>query len=139
MPHFFDEASLRHLPAGNILVFGSNQAGRHTKGAAALALERFGAVLGRGSGFQGRSYAVMVRDRKREVLPLESIAESVHGFLLFARCNPQMHFWVTNLGAGMDQYAPEQFVQMLKDSPSNCSFASVYQPGFQLYSITQTQ
>ena len=46
------------LKPNEIFVFGSNLAGAHGGGAAQLAYERFGAVLGQGVGLQGQSYAI---------------------------------------------------------------------------------
>lgn len=47
---------------GDVLVFGSNPQGRHGKGLAAVAAGRFGAVMGRGRGIAGRSYALVTKN-----------------------------------------------------------------------------
>lgn len=44
-----------------VFVFGSNQAGRHGKGAALEAVRKWGAIYGQGWGRQGDSYAMSVR------------------------------------------------------------------------------
>ena len=46
------------LRPNEIFVFGSNIAGRHSGGAAKLALRKFGAVMGQAEGRQGSSYAI---------------------------------------------------------------------------------
>ena len=46
------------LKENEIFVFGCRRSGRHWEGAAAFALENFGAVFGQGEGLQGRSYAI---------------------------------------------------------------------------------
>ena len=46
----------------NIFVFGSNLAGRHGKGAALHAKLHYGAIVGRGVGRQGNSYAIPTKD-----------------------------------------------------------------------------
>ena len=43
------------LKENEIFVFGCRRSGRHWEGAAAFALENFGAVFGQGEGPQGRS------------------------------------------------------------------------------------
>ena len=46
------------LEKGEIFVFGSNARGLHMGGAARVALEKFGAIMGQGEGPQGQSYAI---------------------------------------------------------------------------------
>ena len=46
------------LKDDEIFVFGSNLAGAHAGGAARVAVEKFGAVMGQGVGLQGQSYAI---------------------------------------------------------------------------------
>ena len=42
----------------DIFVFGSNLQWRHASGAARIAINRFGAILGKGVGLQGNSYTI---------------------------------------------------------------------------------
>lgn len=49
---------ITHLEENEIFVFGSNLKGIHGGGAARVALEKFGAVWGQGTGLQGNSYAI---------------------------------------------------------------------------------
>ena len=46
------------LKENEIFVFGSNLAGMHGGGAARIARLHFGAVMGKGVGLQGQSYAI---------------------------------------------------------------------------------
>lgn len=46
------------LNPDEVFVFGSNLAGNHAGGAARVARERFGAIMGHGVGMQGQSYAI---------------------------------------------------------------------------------
>lgn len=50
--------NITELGPDDIFVFGSNLEGMHAGGAARVALERFGAVMGQGVGMQGQSYAI---------------------------------------------------------------------------------
>lgn len=50
--------NITHLGKDEVFVFGSNLAGNHAGGAARIAHEKFGAVMGRGVGLQGQSYAI---------------------------------------------------------------------------------
>lgn len=48
---------IQKLTENEIFVFGSNMNGNHAGGAARLAVEKFGAVMGEAEGLQGQSYA----------------------------------------------------------------------------------
>jgi hypothetical protein len=88
------------LAPGQIFVFGSNEAGYHDGGASRLALERFGAVYGQGSGLQGLSYAIPTMDKQ-----LWEIERSVEEFIAFADAHPDMTFLVTRIGCGVAGYS----------------------------------
>lgn len=95
-----------------IFVFGSNLAGRHGKGAALLAKQRYGAIYGQGEGLQGDSYAIPTKDENIRTLPLEKISKHVATFLKFARENPDLTFTVTAIGCGLAGYKPQQIAPM---------------------------
>ncbi len=103
-----------------IVVFGSNRAGRHGKGAALAARREHGAIYGQGEGLQGDSYAIPTKDAKLKSLPLESIREHVDRFLEFARARSDLQFTVTRVGCGLAGYTDAQIAPMFKDAPDNC-------------------
>jgi len=87
---------IQELNEGEIFVFGSNLAGMHAGGAAHIAAERFGAVMGQGVGLQGRSYAIpTMQGGVNTILPY------VDEFILFAKHHPEMTFLVTRIGCGI--------------------------------------
>ena len=47
--------NIQELTENQIFVFGSNMNGNHAGGAARLAVEKFGAVMGQAEGIQGSS------------------------------------------------------------------------------------
>jgi hypothetical protein len=51
-----------------VFVFGSNPEGKHGKGAAKIAVDKFGATYGKGEGLQGGAYALPTKDLKRSAL-----------------------------------------------------------------------
>ncbi len=51
---------IEELNANEVFVFGSNLQGIHGSGAAQVARECFGAIMGRGVGLQGQSYAIPI-------------------------------------------------------------------------------
>ena len=109
------------LPAGWVFVFGSNEAGVHGGGAAALAHERFGARWRHGRGRTGRSYAIPTKNREIRTLPLSDVAREVAIFLAHAVFHPETNFYVTAIGTGLAGYRHADIAPMFTDAPSNCS------------------
>lgn len=103
-----------------VFVFGSNEAGRHGKGAAKFAREWRGAVYGQGWGLQGNSFAIPTKDAHLRTLPLEVIKTYVDKFLVFCAAHPDKTFQITPIGCGLAGYKPEQIAPMFKDVPTNC-------------------
>lgn len=101
-----------------IFVFGSNEGGRHGKGAALTAKEKYGAIYGQGEGLQGDSYAIPTKDRGLRPLPLARIRERVRSFLYFALDNPSMTFMVTPIGCGLAGYNANQIAPMFAQYPA---------------------
>lgn len=103
-----------------IFVFGSNIAGRHGKGAALEAVQRHGAIYGKGEGLQGKSYAIPTKDNYIRSLPLIKINQYVQRFIKFAKENPKLEFFVTRIGCGLAGYTDEQIAPMFEEAPLNC-------------------
>jgi hypothetical protein len=110
-----------------IFVFGSNEAGRHGKGAALFARQHYGAIYGQGVGLQGDSYAIPTKDARLATLPLSRIGEYVEQFKLFAAAHSQLQFSVTPIGCGLAGYKPYQVAPMFRNVPSNCELPSEFQ------------
>jgi hypothetical protein len=102
-----------------IFVFGSNLAGRHGAGSAKEAVEKYGAIYGKGVGRQGDSYAIPTKDILLRSLTLKEIKYFVDIFLKYARESPRLVFNVVNIGCGLAGYTPEQIAPMFKNAPSN--------------------
>jgi len=84
------------LKPNEIFVFGSNLAGMHGGGAAWIAYERFGAIMGQGVGLQGQSYAIPTMQGG-----VETIKPYVDEFIEFAKVHPELKFLVTKIGCGI--------------------------------------
>jgi hypothetical protein len=112
-----------------IFVFGSNLAGRHGKGAAQTAVTRYGAVMGKGSGFQGQSYAIPTKDFSIRPLDLGTIKRHVQEFIRFAQANPELEFYVTAIGTGLAGYKHREIAPMfLGAPPDRCTFPAEWKP-----------
>ena len=77
-----------------MFVFGSNPLGAHNGGAAAYAVEHFGAIIGQGEGPQGQSYAIPTTG------DFTLFVEAVERFIDYAKAHPDTRFLVTRLGLG---------------------------------------
>lgn len=95
-----------------IFVFGSNEQGRHGKGAALFALQNHGAIYGQGVGLQGNSYAIPTKSTPWSTLGLSEIAGHVEVFLEFALSRPDLTFKVTAIGCGYAGYQPNDIAWM---------------------------
>lgn len=77
--------NITHLKENEIFVFGSNESGRHGKGAAKQALT-WGAVWGQAEGLQGRTYGIPSKDKSiRRTLSITEIKSYVDRFIEYAK------------------------------------------------------
>ena len=109
MNHMESRVTSNHiskLAEGEIFVFGSNADGIHAGGAARLAAQRFGAVMGQGHGLQGRSYAIDSMSGK------EAMQKDVDDFIEFAKQHAEYTFLVTRIGCGIAGMTPEEVAPM---------------------------
>lgn len=100
--------------ANHIFVYGSNEAGRHGRGAARYAFRYFGAILGQGVGLQGSSYAIPTLSSSFSRLSLETVSEYVEDFLSFAREHPEYTFFLTSIGTGLAGFTCEQIAPLFR-------------------------
>lgn len=94
---------ISQLASNEVFVFGSNLAGMHGGGAARVARERFGAVMGQGVGLQGQSYAIPTMQGG-----VETIQPYVDEFVRFAAEHPDMKFLVTPIGCGIAGFTAQE-------------------------------
>ncbi len=110
--------SLRYTPENitsldrdEIFVFGSNLQGLHLGGAARVAHERFGAIMGQGVGLQGQSYAIPTMQGG-----VETIKPYVDDFIELAREWDQTTFLVTRIGCGIAGFTDEQIAPLFAEA-----------------------
>lgn len=115
--------NITELKENEIFVFGSNLAGRHGKGAALLAKQKFGARYGQGVGLQGKSWAIPTKDNRLYVLSLVKINKYVKELLEFANYCIHKEFLVTEIGCGLAGYSPKDIAPLflVNDMPANVS------------------
>jgi len=104
------------LEPGQIFVFGSNQGGKHGKGAAKTALT-WGAIWGQANGLQGRTYGISTKDKSvRRTLAVTEIKPIVDEFIEFAKAHPELTFLVTEVGCGLSKMKPKQIAPLFKNA-----------------------
>jgi hypothetical protein len=122
MPYaYHDDGALPARPDA-VFVFGSNEGGRHGRGAARIAAQRFGARYGEGRGLFGNSYAIPTKDACLQVLAVEQIAAEVSRFLAVAAAHPSHSFFVTRVGCGLAGYHDAEIAPLFRGAPPNCDF-----------------
>lgn len=88
---------ITHIMPNEVFVFRSNESGRHGKGAAKTALS-WGAKWGQAEGLQGRTYGIPTKDASiRRTLTVQQIKPYVDRFIEFAKKNPHLKFYVTEI------------------------------------------
>ena len=110
-----------------VFVFGSNEAGRHGKGAAEFARRYRGAQTGTGEGLTGNAYAIPTKDKRMIVRPLSAIKISIDRFKAFAAKRPDVTFQVTPVGCGLAGYKQEQIKPLFEPLPPNCFYSKEWE------------
>lgn len=102
---------INELAPGEIFVFGSNLRGIHAGGAARIALNKFGAIMGQGVGLQGQSYAIPTMQGG-----VETIKPYVDEFIAFAREHRELTFLVTRIGCGIAGFTDWQIAPLFAEA-----------------------
>jgi hypothetical protein len=114
--------SITTLKPHEIFVFGSNLSGAHGKGAAKYALQKFGAIYGRGIGFVGgQSYGIpTVKQKINGYLSgkcnIDDICYYINKVFYFdVLANQQLNFLVTKVGCGLAGYSDAQIAPLFSN------------------------
>ena len=134
---------INQLLPNQIFVFGSNTQGRHSKGAALTARNKFGAIYRQAEGPQGQSYAIITKDLTKSTHPSrteDQIIEQIHNLYEYARQNPDKEFVVAYSGTGsnLNAYSNEEMANMFasEEIPSNLVFEQTFDELVSRYEIT---
>ncbi|WP_415913080.1 hypothetical protein [Neptuniibacter sp. QD37_11] len=113
------------LAPKHIFVFGSNEGGKHGRGAAKQALT-WGAVWGQAEGLQGRTYGIPTKDSSiRRTLSVSEIKPYVDRFIECAKAHPKLIFMVTEIGCGLAGLKPKDVAHLFKGAEA---MENVYLP-----------
>ena len=107
-PFQFTPDHVKSLKENDILVYGSNLAGKNTGGLAKFAKEQFGAKDGIAFGINGgHCYAIPTMN-----VSLEQLEQYIEGFLGYASLHPWLTFYVTRIGCGNAGWKDEQIAPL---------------------------
>lgn len=104
-------AYIEKLKENEIFVFGSNLQGTHGAGAAHLAKEHFGAIMGCGVGLQGQSYAIPTMQGG-----VKTIKPYTDNFIEFTKVHSEMNFLVTRIGCGIAGFRDEDIAPLFENA-----------------------
>ena len=97
------------LQPNEIFVFGSNLSGMHGGGAAYVAYQKFGAIMGQGVGLQGQSYGIPTMHGG-----VDAIRPYVDEFIAFAKAHRELTFLVTRIGCGIAGFRNEEIAPLFE-------------------------
>lgn len=103
--------NITSLAPDEVFVFGSNLQGLHAGGAARVAYQKFGAVMGQGVGMQGQSYAIPTMHGS-----IKDIKPYVDDFIELAREWDQTTFYVTRIGCGIAGFKDEDIAPLFDEA-----------------------
>jgi len=96
-----------------IFVFASDLAGVHNSKEAKLAL-KLGAQMGIGEGLQGQTYAIPIKNRRLEILPLGKIQTHVNTFIQTVKDSRHYTFILTTLCLEITEYSIEDIAPLFE-------------------------
>ena len=114
----------RIAQSGWVWVFGSNVTGIHAAGEARMAKNNFGAVYGVSEGRMRDSYAIPVKSKNLQSLPIPTLQDNVARFFEHVKSCPRERFYITKVGCGTGEYKDELVAPLFMDAPPNCSFSA---------------
>ncbi len=105
---------ITHLLPNQVFGFGSNEGGRHSKGAA-LTARRWGACQAVPAGRSGQTYAIPTKPVDvRTRLSIADITRYVVDFIKHAQENSQDEFLMTAIGCGLAGYSATQIAPLFR-------------------------
>jgi len=122
MKYKFTPDNIQTLEPNQIFVFGSNAEGRHGKGAALIAKQRFGAIQFQAEGLQGQSYAIITKKNWRieKSSTLKEIENGIRKMMEFAKSNNHLEFIVVKLGCSLAGYNEKEIKNIFVNINSEC-------------------
>ena len=109
----FTPNNITELKENEIFVFGSNKAGNHAGGAAKVAVEKFGAIIGQGEGLQGQSYAFPTLDEHMQKVTSQELVSAFENLCECATQHKDKIFYLTKVGCGIAGFSEEEIIEAI--------------------------
>ena len=110
---------ITHLDENEIIVVGTNLAGRHYGGAANQAHNQFSLEWGVGEGLSGQTYAFPTLDGNMEKRKKKELLHSALKLNDCARQNPEKTFYLTKVGQGIAGFTEGEMNDVLQNLEPN--------------------
>lgn len=110
---------INNLEQNQIIVVGTNLAGKHLGGAARQAHNDFGLVWGVGEGLYGKTYAFPTLTEDFGKRAIASLQESVRKLYQCCNDNQDKQFLLTPVGTGIAGYAVNEMKALFTNPPTN--------------------
>jgi hypothetical protein len=107
------------LRPDEIIIVGTNTAGRHGAGAAKQAHDDFGLEDGVGEGLSGKTYAFPTLDENLNKRGHKDLMKSVRKLFAVASANPGKTFLLTKVGCGIAGYQEGYMRMLFRVAPDN--------------------
>lgn len=110
-----------------VFVFGSNLAGHHDSGNAAVAARFHQAAAGVGRGPTGNAYAIAYRGINGALLSTEAIAKHVQGFRQYAAEHREKRYHIARFGCEKGALQDLEMATLFSGCSRNCVLPGVWQ------------
>lgn len=125
---YHNETIIQTLPENQVFVFGSNLAGNHHKGAAKIAYDYFGAMMGSGRGWAGQSFAIPTQNEHLQAMPIHQVEHYIHDFKIYTQNHPKFTYFVTAIGCGSTGFAVQDIAPLFKGISDNVILPIRFKP-----------
>lgn len=121
---YHENMTLPKKESNVIFVFGDNDKGIHGKGAARVALNKFGAIWGKSPNqLVGNSYGISTKKSPHKYMSLEKATKNILNFVEFTKEHPELFFFITEVGCHLAGFKESEIAPLFKECGSNCSLS----------------
>jgi len=110
---------ISELFANEVIVVGTNLAGRHVGGLAREAALKWGLLEGCAEGLVGKCYGFPTLHSDLGKIHIEVLQEQADAFFSCARANPENVFLLTKVGCGIAGFTEVEIAPLFKNAPPN--------------------